>query len=84
MAFAPLTYRDGLRDIEICLSEQAAKLYHMGFHEPVRRSMLADANELRNWRIYADFAERLIVQARKFYASTDLGLDLTNSVFAVD
>jgi transposase len=84
MAFAQLTYRESLRDIEICLSAQASKLYHMGFREPVRRSTLADANETRDWRIYADFAQRLIVQARKLYAGTDLGLDLTNSVYALD
>ena len=84
MAFAQLTYRESLRDIEICLSAQASKLYHMGFREPVRRSTLADANETRDWRIYADFAQRLIVQARKLYAGTDLGLDLGNSVYALD
>ncbi len=84
MAFAQLTYRESLRDIEICLSAQASKLYHMGFREPVRRSTLADANETRDWRIYADFAQRLIVQARKLYAGTDLGLDLTNTVYALD
>ena len=84
MAFAQLTYRESLRDIEICLSAQASKLYHMGFREPVRRSTLADANETRDWRIHADFAQRLIVQARKLYVGTDLGLDLTNSVYALD
>jgi hypothetical protein len=60
MAFAQLTYRERLRDIEVCLSAQATKLYHMGFREPVRRSTLADANETRDWRIYAEFAQRLI------------------------
>ena len=84
MAFAQLTYRESLRDIEICLAAQTSKLYHMGFREPVRRSTLADANEIRDWRIYADFARALIVQARKLYAGTDLGLDLTNSVYALD
>ena len=84
MAFAQLTYRESLRDIEICLSAQSSKLYHMGFREPVRRSTLADANEMRDWRIYADFAQRLIVQARKLYAGTDLGLDLANTVYALD
>ncbi len=68
MAFAQLTYRESLRDIEICLSAQASKLYHMGFREPVRRSTLADANETRDWRIYAEFAQRLIAQARQLYA----------------
>ena len=84
MAFAQLTYRESLRDIEICLSAQASKLYHMGFREPVRRSTLADANETRDWRIYADFAQRLIVQARKLYADEEFGLDLKNSVYALD
>src|SRR5450756_1880075 len=69
MAFAQLTYRESLRDIETCLSVQASKLYHMGFREPVRRSTLADANESRDWRIYADLAQRLITQARKLYAN---------------
>ncbi len=84
MAFAQLTYRESLRDIEACLSAQASKLYHMGFSEPVRRSTLADANEARDWRIYADLAQRLIVQARKLYAREDLGLELTNAVYALD
>lgn len=69
MAFAQLTYRESLRDIEVSLSAQSAKLYHMGFREPVRRATLADANESRDWRIYADFASRLILQARTLYAS---------------
>jgi hypothetical protein len=68
MAFAQLAYRESLRDIEISLSAQASKLYHMGFREPIRRSTLADANESRDWRIYADFAARLITQARTLYA----------------
>ena len=84
MAFAQLTYRESLRDIEVCLSAQASKLYHMGFREPVRRSTLADANETRDWRIYAEFAHRLIAQARKLYADEDLGLELTNTVYALD
>jgi hypothetical protein len=84
MAFAQLTYRESLRDIEACLSAQTAKLYHMGLREPVRRSTLADANELRDWRIYAEFAQRLIVQARRLYASESLGVDLTNAVYALD
>src|SRR6202166_4638634 len=77
MAFAQLTYRESLRDIEACLSAQASKLYHMGFREPVRRSTLADANETRDWRIYAEFAHRLIAQARKLYADDSLGVELT-------
>ena len=65
MAFAQLTYRESLRDIEACLSAQASKLYHMGFREPIRRSTLSDANEARDWRIYADFAQVLIRQTVK-------------------
>jgi transposase len=84
MAFAQLTYRESLRDIEASLSAQASKLYHMGFREPIRRSTLADANESRDWRIYADFAARLIIQARALYASEDLGLELSNTVYALD
>ena len=84
MAFAQLTYRESLRDIETCLSVQASKLYHMGLREPIRRSTLADANEARDWRIYADLAQRLIAQARKLYATENLGLDLTNTVYALD
>ena len=84
MAFAQLTYRESLRDIEACLSVHASKLYHMGFRQAVRRSTLADANESRDWRIYAEVAQRLIAQARKLYANEDLGLDLSNTVYALD
>src|SRR3954453_21999360 len=84
MAFAQLTYRESLRDIETCLSVQASKLYHLGFREPVRRSTLADANEMRDWRIHAELAQRLIAQARKLYAGESLGLDLTDTVYALD
>lgn len=84
MAFAQLTWRESLRDIEVSLSAQSTKLYHMGFRGSIRRSTLADANESRDWRIYADFAQRLIVQARELYASEDLGLDLTNTAYALD
>ena len=87
MAFAQLTYRESLRDIETCLSAQAGKLYAMGFREPVRRSTLADANETRDWRIHAELAQRLIAQARKLYADEDLGiegLDLKSNVYALD
>ena len=84
MAFAQLTYRESLRDIEVCLSAQAAKLYHMGLRKPVSRSTLADANERRDWRIYADFAQRLITQARKLYAADSFGVDLSNTVYALD
>jgi hypothetical protein len=70
MAFAQLTYRESLRDIEASVSAQSAKLYHMGFREPVRRSTLADANAGRDWRIYAEFAQRLIAQARRLYSAS--------------
>lgn len=84
LAFAQLTYRESLRDIEACLSAQSSKLYHMGIRCAVSRSTLADANELRDWRIYAEFGQRLIVQARLLYVSEDLGIDLTNTVYALD
>ena len=84
LAFAQLTYRESLRDIEVCLSAQAAKLYHMGIRTLVKRATLADANERRDWRIYAAFAQRLITQARTLYKTEDLGLDLSNTVYALD
>ena len=84
MAFAQITYRESLRDIEACLSAQSAKLYHMGFRRPVRRSTLSDANEAGDWRIYAEFAQRLIAQARRLYAGDDLDVDLSNTVYALD
>ena len=84
MAFAQLTYRESLRDIETCLSVQVSKLYSMGFRDPVRRSTLADANEARDWRIYAELARRLIGQARRLYVNEDLGFDLANTVYALD
>lgn len=84
MAFAQLTYRESLRDIEACLRAQSSKLYHMGIRAKVSRSTLADANERRDWRIYADFAQALIPTARKLYADEDLGLDLDNTVYALD
>lgn len=84
MAFAQLTYRESLRDIEACLSAQASKLYHMGFRQPVSRSTLADANEARDWRIYADFAQRLIAQARTLYANEPLDMELSETVYALD
>ena len=84
MAFAQLTYRESLRDIETCLSVHASKLYHMGFRQPVRRSTLADANERRDWRIHAALAQRLITQARTLYVDEERGLDLTNTVYALD
>ena len=84
MAFAQLTYRDSLRDIEACLNAQSNKLYHMGIRSAVARSTLADANEKRDWRIYADFAQSLIQIARRLYAGEDLGLELDNTVYALD
>jgi len=84
MAFAQMTYRESLRDIEACLSAQMQKLYHMGISRPVSRSTLADANETRDWRIYAELAHRLIVQARKLYAGEPLAVDLDSTVYAMD
>jgi hypothetical protein len=84
MAFAQLTYRESLRDIEICLSAQSAKLYHMGFRQEIKRSTLADANESRDWRIHAEFAQRLIAQARKLYVGEALDFELENTAYALD
>ena len=84
MAFAQLTYRESLRDIEVCLAAQAGKLYHMGIAEPVARSTLADANETRDWRIYFDFAQRLIIKARALYANDEFSVELSNTVYALD
>ena len=84
MAFAQLTYRESLRDIETCLSAQAAKLYHMGFSQAVARSTLADANERRDWRLYAEFAQHLINRARKLYAQDSFGVELDHTVYALD
>ena len=84
MAFAQLTYRESLRDIEVCLSAQSAKLYHMGFRHEIKRSTLADANEARDWRMYAEFAHRLIEQARKLYAGDSFGIELENTAYALD
>ena len=79
-----LPTRRSRRDIEACVSAQAAKLYHIGFRKPVRRSTLSDVNERRDWRIYANFAQRLIAQARKLYASDSFGMDLSNTVYVLD
>jgi hypothetical protein len=84
LVFAQLTYRESLRDIEVCLASQAGKLYHMGLRQPVAGATLADANEVRDWRIYAEFAQRLIAQARKLYLTESFGVDLTNTVYALD
>ena len=84
MAFAQLTYRESLRDIETCLRAQADKLYHMGIRSRVSRSTLADANEVRDWRIYAEFAQSLIGIARRLYAGEAFGVDLKDTVYALD
>jgi transposase len=84
MAFAQLTYRESLRDIECCLRAMDKKLYHCGFRGKVSRSTLADANESRDWRIYRDFAQRLIVHAKKLYAGEDFGVELDETVYALD
>jgi hypothetical protein len=84
MAFAQLTYRESLRDIEACLRAQRTKLYHLGIRANVARSTLADANEVRDWRIYADFAQRLIGIARALYAEEAFALELKETVYALD
>jgi len=84
LAFAQLTFRESLRDIEACLRSVEGKLYHMGFRGKVARSTLADANESHDWRIYADFAQVLIHIARPMYANESLGFDLDSTVYALD
>jgi len=84
MAFAQLTYRESLRDIEACLGAVPDKLYHMGFRGRVSRSTLADVNERRDWRIYADFAQTLIDEARRLYLDEPFGLELDQTVYALD
>jgi hypothetical protein len=84
MAFAQLTYRESLRDIEACLRSVAGKLYHLGIRSKVARTTLADANESRDWRIFADFAQVLIRIARPLYAADAIGVDLDHSVYALD
>jgi hypothetical protein len=84
MVFAQLTYRESLRDIEACLGAVPGRLYHMGIRSAVSRSTLADANEKRNWRIYADFAQILIGEARRLYAGDSFGVELEETVYALD
>ena len=84
MIFAQLTYRESLRDIESCLRSMQGNLYHMGIRGKVSRSTLADANENRDWRIYAEFAQILIQQARELYHDEDLGIELSDTVYALD
>jgi len=84
MAFAQLTRRESLRDIEVSLAAHRKQLYHAGFRSPVKRSTLADANENRDWRIFSDFAQHLIQQARPLYSDVDLGLNLDGTLYALD
>jgi hypothetical protein len=84
MAFAQLTFRESLRDIEACLRSRAGQLYRMGFRSTVSRSTLADANETRDWRIYAELGQKLIAKARRLYAQEPLGLQLKETVYALD
>ena len=84
MAFAQLTYRESLRDIEVCLRAQSSKLYHLGIRSAVARNTLANANAVRDWRIYADFAQSLIAIARRLYAQEPFGVDLQETVYALD
>lgn len=84
MAFAQMTYRESLRDIEACLRSQQNKLYHMGIRSTVSRNTLANANKVRDWRIYADLAYSLVQTARKLYANDSFGLELQNTVYALD
>ena len=84
MAFAQLTFRESLRDIESCLHAVSSKLYHMGIRSSVARSTLADANETRDWRIFADFAHVLIAKARRLYQQDEFGVELEQTVYALD
>jgi hypothetical protein len=84
MAFAQLTYRESLRDIEACLRAQQSKLYHMGFRGRVSRNTLANANSVRDWRIYADFAHQLITMAKELYSDDEFGQALQQTVYALD
>jgi hypothetical protein len=84
MAFAQLTYRESLRDIEACLRAQQNKLYHMGIRGGISRNTIANANKVRDWRIYADFAQSLIQIARKLYVDEDMGVELDSTVYALD
>jgi hypothetical protein len=84
MVFAQLTWRDGLRDIATCLNSKPSTLHHLGFTGPIAKSTLADANESRDWRIWEDLAKHLMRKARPLYAGEDLGLDLENTIYALD
>ena len=84
LAFAQLTYRESLRDIEACLRSRCPQLYHLGLRGEISRTTLADANEARDWRIYADLAHGLIRQARQLYVHDDLGVELEQTAYALD
>lgn len=84
MAFAQLTYRESLRDIQVCLRATQSRLYHLGIRGKVSRNTLAHANQTRDWRIYADFAQVLIAKARKLYAADSFGIELDQAVYALD
>jgi hypothetical protein len=84
MVFAQMTSRDGLRDIATCLNARPETLYHLGFYEPVAKSTLAEANEKRDWRIWEDLAKNLMRKARPLYAGEDLGIDLDETIYALD
>lgn len=84
MAFAQLTYRESLRDIQVCLRAAQSKLYHLGIRGKVSRNTLAHANQKRDWRIYADFAHVLIAKARRLYANDTFGIELDQAVYALD
>lgn len=84
MAFAQLTWRESLRDIEACLNAKPEALYHLGFSQPVAKSTLAEANEQRDWRLWEDLAKGLMRKARSLYANEDRGLDLENTIYAID
>jgi hypothetical protein len=84
MAFAQLTYRESLRDIQACLRAAGSKLYHLGIRSRVSCNTLANANQVRDWRIYADFAQMLIGQARRLYANEEFGVELDQTAYALD
>jgi hypothetical protein len=84
MSFAQITYRESLADLEVCLGSLRDQLYHMGFSAAIAHSTLADANRTRDWRIYADVAQRLIARARRLYAHEPLGLELDQTIYALD
>ena len=84
LAFAQLTWRESLRDIEACLRAQSSKLYHLGFRSTIARNTLANANAVRDWRIHAEFAQHLIAIARRIYADDPMALELDETVYALD